>query len=136
MLVESLDFADWSFPESAAAKFKKSKILFRGAGHYYSRLCQIYKCQISVKTFRNGCKHDATNFKHVSNNFKQISTQSHHMFNSEHLSNTVNKGSNKPNNNKFQHVPNISQTMFRTVSNKSQTLITFTYRVKHISKCV
>ena len=32
MVVRSLHFADWSFPESAAAKLNKSKILFRGLG--------------------------------------------------------------------------------------------------------
>ena len=30
--VKNLDFADWPFPESAAAQLKKSKIWFRGLG--------------------------------------------------------------------------------------------------------
>ena len=32
LVVKNLDFADWPFPESAAAKLKKSQIWFRGLG--------------------------------------------------------------------------------------------------------
>ena len=40
-VVKSLDFANWPFPESAAAELKRIQIMISRAGHYYYRLCQI-----------------------------------------------------------------------------------------------
>ena len=41
LVVKNLDFADWPFQESAAAKLKKLQNMISRAGHYYNRICQI-----------------------------------------------------------------------------------------------
>ena len=41
LVVNNLDFADWPFPESAAAKLKQSNIWFRGLGIIITASCEI-----------------------------------------------------------------------------------------------
>ena len=46
LVVRNLDFEDWPFQENAAAKLNKFQNMILRTGHYYNRLCQLYKCQI------------------------------------------------------------------------------------------